>query len=151
MVEPDHPGISIARQCDLLGLSRSGFYYQPKGESALNLHLMRLLDEQYTRTPFYGSPKMTIWLWAQGYGVNHKRVERLMSRLGLQAICPRPATSRSHPQHRVYPYLLRDVMVDHADQVFCARHMSTCARSPADVDICRARSADLPRNSLPGI
>jgi putative transposase len=81
---------------------------------------MRLLDEQYTRTPFYGSPKMTIWLWAQGYAVNHKRVERLMSLLGLQAICPKPTTSRSHPQHRVYPYLLCDVTVDHADQVWSA-------------------------------
>lgn len=120
MVEPVHPELSIMRQCDLLGLSRSGFYYQPRGESALNLHVMRLLDEQYTRTPFYGSPKMTRWLRSQGYAVNHKRVERLMNRLGLQAICPKPATSRSHPQHRVYPYLLRDVTVAHADQVWSA-------------------------------
>jgi len=81
---------------------------------------MRLLDEQYTRTPFYGSPKMTIGLKAQGYAVNHKRVERLMSLLGLQATCPKPTTSRPHPEHRVYPYLLRGVTVDHADQVWSA-------------------------------
>lgn len=86
----------------------------------MNLTLMRLLDEQYTRTPFYGSPKMTEWLKGQGYQVNHKRVERLMSVMGLQAIYPKPDTSKAHPENKIYPYLLRGVKIDHVDQVWSA-------------------------------
>ena len=119
-MEPSNPDISILRQCRLLGLPRSSYYYQPKGESRLNLTLMRLLDEQYTRTPFYGSPKMTLWLKTRGYAVNHKRVERLMRVMGLQAIYPKPDTSRPHAEHKIYPYLLRGVEIDHADQVWSA-------------------------------
>lgn len=119
-MEPSNPDTSIARQCELLGLSRSSYYYRPKGESPLNLLLMRLLDEQYTRTPYYGSPKMTLWLRTGGYPANHKRVERLMNLMGLQAIYPRPDTSRPHPEHKIYPYLLKGVTVDHADQVWSA-------------------------------
>jgi len=119
-VEPSNPDISILRQCELLGLPRSSYYYQPKGESPLNLTLMRLLDEQYTRTPYYGSPKMTIWLKKQGHAVNRKRVERLMRVMGLQAIYPKPNTSKPHPGHKIYPYLLRGVEIDHADQVWSA-------------------------------
>ena len=119
-MEPSNPDISILRQCELLGLPRSSYYYQPRGESPLNLKLMRLLDEQYTRTPFYGSPKMTIWLKSQGHEVNHKRVERLMGLMGLKAIYPKPNTSKPHPENKIYPYLLRGVKIDHIDQVWSA-------------------------------
>jgi putative transposase len=119
-VERSNPDISIHRQCQLLGLPRSSYYYRPTGESDLNLVLMRLLDEQYTRTPFYGSPKMTLWLKSQGYDINHKRVERLMRVMGLQAVYPKPNTSKPCPSHKIYPYLLRDVRIDHVDQVWSA-------------------------------
>ena len=119
-MEPSNPDISILRQCELLGLPRSSYYYQPRGESPLNLKLMRLLDEQYTRTPFYGSPKMTIWLKEQGCEINHKRVERLMQQMGLKAIYPKPNTSKPHPENKIYPYLLRGVKIDHVDQVWSA-------------------------------
>jgi putative transposase len=82
VIEPDHPQISIARQCDLVGLPRSTYYYQPWGESPENLHLMRLLDEQYPETPYYGSRRMTAWLRSQGYEVNHQRVARLLRTMG---------------------------------------------------------------------
>lgn len=119
-MEPSNPHISIQRQCELLCFPRSSYYYRPKGESPLNLRLMRLIDEQYTKTPFYGSPRMTLWLRTQGYALNHKRVERLMRLMGLQAIYPRPNTSKPHPEHKIYPYLLRGVKIDHADQVWSA-------------------------------
>jgi putative transposase len=117
-VEPAHPQISVVRQCDLLGLPRATYYYQPQGESAQNLLLMRLIDEQYTKTPFYGSPKMTAWLRTQGHPVNHKRVERLMGTMGLQALCPKKRTSLSAPGHKVYPYLLRGVSIQRVNQVW---------------------------------
>ena len=82
MSEPAHPQISLVRQCDLLGLARSSFYYRSQGESAENLHLMRLWDEQYTRTPFYGVRRRTVWLRQQGYPVNPKRVARLLHTMG---------------------------------------------------------------------
>lgn len=99
-------------------MARSSYYYQPKGESDLNLRLMRLIDEQYTRTPFYGSPKMTQWLTRQGHAINHKRVERLMRLMGIAAIYPRPKTSVPAPGHRVYPYLLRGMVIDRPNQVW---------------------------------
>jgi putative transposase len=105
-VEPEHHFISVRRQCQLLGLSRSGLYYQPAGESPENLTFMRLLDEQYTRAPFYGVLRMTAWLNQQGYEVNAKRVRRLLRLMGLEAIYPRPHVSRAAAEHRVYPYLL---------------------------------------------
>ena len=88
MIESQHPDISIRRQCTLIGLNRATFYSEPVGESALNLHLMRLIDEQYLRTPFYGYPKMTVELRRQGYVVNRKRIARLMQKMGLQAMVP---------------------------------------------------------------
>lgn len=112
--------IPVVRQCELLGLSRSAFYYQPAGESALNLALMRLIDEQYTRTPFYGYRKVTVSLREQGYPVNKKRVQRLMQALGLEAIYPKPNLSRPHPENRVYPYLLRGVAIERVNQVWSA-------------------------------
>jgi putative transposase len=108
----------VARQCELLGLARSSWYYQPAGESAEAVELLRLLDEQYTRTPFYGVRRMTAWLRSRGHVVNVKRVRRLLRLLGVEAIYPKPATSAPAPGHRIYPYLLRGVPITHADQVW---------------------------------
>lgn len=108
----------MARQCELLGLPRSTYYYQSQGESPENLHLMRLLDEQYTQTPYYGIRRMTAWLRRQGYSVNHKRVRRLLRTMGLETIYPKPRTSQPNPEHRVYPYLLRDVTPNGVNQVW---------------------------------
>ena len=103
--------MSVRRQCELLGLSRSSLYYEPARETAENLRLMRLIDEQYTARPFYGSRQMTVWLNGQGEEVNRKRVQRLMRLMGLEAIYPKPRLSAAGPGHRVYPYLLRGVSV----------------------------------------
>ena len=109
---------SLRRQGELLGLNRSRLYYQPAGESEENLRLMRLLDEQYTRTPYYGVLKMTAWLRSLGHEVNPKRVRRLLRTMGLEAVYPKPVTSRRNPEHEVYPYLLRGLVIDHSDQVW---------------------------------
>jgi putative transposase len=119
-VERDQPEISIRRQCELLGVNRSGVYYEPVGESEENLRFMRLLDEQYTRAPFYGSRKMTEWLITRGYEVNRKRVSRLMDLMGIQAVYPKPKLSQPGEGHRIYPYLLRDVRVERVNQVWSA-------------------------------
>ena len=118
LIELGGQGLSLVRQCALLGLARSSLYYQPRGVSEENLGLMRLLDEQYTRTPFYGIRRMTAWLKGQGHEVNHKRVCRLMATMGLETIYPKPRTSQPSLEHRVYPYLLRDVKVERPDQVW---------------------------------
>lgn len=115
-----HEDFSIRRQCRLAGVSRSLIYYEPAPESEENLRLMRLIDEQYMRHPEFGSPRMTDWLRDQGHPVNHKRVERLMRLMGLQAITPGPHTSRPAPGHPVYPYLLRDVEIERVNQVWSA-------------------------------
>jgi putative transposase len=112
--------LSLRRQCDLLSVSRSGVYYKARGESPRNRTLMRLIDRQYTACPFYGVRKMTAWLRRQGHAVNAKRVRRLMRLMGLEAIYPKPRLSASDKQHRRYPYLLRDVTVERADQVWSA-------------------------------
>jgi putative transposase len=117
-VELAHPEISVRRQCDLLGVNRASLYYQPAGESEENLRLMRLLDEQYTRTPFYGSRRMTAWLRGQGYTVNRKRLARLMRLIGIEAIYPKPKLSQPGEGHKIYPYLLRDVEVNRVNQVW---------------------------------
>jgi putative transposase len=101
-----------------LGLSRSSLYYEPAQETAANLRLMRLIDEEYTAHPFYGSRKMTEWLTAQGEGVNRKRVQRLMRVMGLEAIYPKPKLSMAGRGHRIFPYLLRDVRMERPDQVW---------------------------------
>ncbi len=118
MIELAHPALSVRDQCDLLGLNRSTYYYVPATESPLNLHLMRLIDEQYMRTPFYGWPRMTVYLNNQGYAVNHKRVQRLMQKMGIQAIYPKPSLSQAHPGHKVYPYLLRGLEITRPNQVW---------------------------------
>ena len=119
MVDPDHAALSITRQCGLLSIARSSFYYAGKGESPLNLRLMRRIDEQFLETPFYGSRQMTRWLLRQGARVSRKRVRRLMRLLGLQAIFQRPRTSQPHPAHRVYPSLLRDLPITRPNHVWC--------------------------------
>lgn len=120
MIETANIEIPISRQCDLLGLSRSGYYYQPQGESELNLHLMNLIDEQYTKMPFYGVEKMTAWLRREGYPVNVKRIRRLMRKMGLEAIYPKPKLSVSTAEHKKYPYLLRELAIDRPDKVWSA-------------------------------
>ncbi len=116
-VEPSRD-YSIRRQCRLAGVPRSGIYHLPVPETKENLNLMRLIDERYMRRPEYGRPRMTDWLNEQGCEVNHKRVGRLMRRMGLQAITPGPHTSKSAPGHKIYPYLLRNVQVDRVNQVW---------------------------------
>ena len=101
-----------------MGLNRSTYYYEPGEESALNLTLMRLIDEQYLQTPFFGYPKMTQMLRRQGYQVNRKRVARLMRLMGIQAIYPRPNTSKRVSEHKIYPYLLRNVRIERVNQVW---------------------------------
>jgi len=118
LVEPGHPQLSLTRQSQLLGLSRGSLYYQARGESEENLHLMRLLDEQYTRTPFYGVRKMTAWLRGLGYPVNEKRIRRLLRLMGLEAIYQRPRLSGPAPGHRIYPYLLRGLAIERPNQVW---------------------------------
>jgi putative transposase len=117
-VDREHAEFSVRRQCELLGVNRSSLFYKPRGESEENLRLMRLLDEQYTRTPFYGSRKMTEWLGTQGYNVNRKRISRLMEVMGIEAVYPKPKLSQPGDGHRIYPYLLRGVTVDRPDQVW---------------------------------
>jgi putative transposase len=120
MIEPDHPTLSIRRQCELIGLNRSTYYSETAGESPLNLLLMRLIDEEYTRAPFYGYRKMTVRLEKRGHHVNHKRVARLMAKMGLQAVYPRPRTSIADKQHKKYPYLLRGLDINQPNQVWAA-------------------------------
>ena len=103
-IEPVHPQISVSRQCELLGLARSSFYYEPQRNDSYNELLMRPIDEQYTQTPFYGVRRITACLREIGHPVNHKRVARLMDLMGLEAIYPKPRTSKVHPEHKKYPF-----------------------------------------------
>jgi putative transposase len=119
MIEQPNP-LSRRRQCQLLGLSRAALYYHPVEVSAEELALMALIDRQYLRTPFYGSRRMTAWLQTQGHHVNRKRVQRLMRLMGIEAIYQRPRTSRPAPEHRIYPYLLRGLMIERVNQVWAA-------------------------------
>jgi putative transposase len=118
LVESGHPELSVRRQCQLLGLSRSSLYYEPAAETAENLRLMRLIDQEYTAHPFLGSRRLTAWLIGQGEAVNRKRVQRLMRLMGLEAIYPKPKLSAARAGHRIYPYLLRGVSIQRPDQVW---------------------------------
>lgn len=120
MVEPEHPGLSISSQCNLLQMSRSSWYYEARGESALNLQLMQLIDKQFLETPYYGARQMARYLRRQGYWVNRKRVQRLMQKMGLMAIYQKPNTSKPHPEHTIYPYLLKGIEIQEPNQVWCA-------------------------------
>jgi putative transposase len=118
LIEKDHPQLSVRRQCARLGLSRARLYYHPQCASAENVERMRLLDEQYTATPFYGVGRMTAWLRRQGYPVNHKRVARLMQQRGIAAIYAKPKVSQAPAGHTIYPYLLRGVKVTRVNHVW---------------------------------
>lgn len=120
MIEADHPELSISRQCTLLSISRSSFYYTPKGENAVNLALMRCIDEQFLETPFYGVRQMTWHLRNDGHLVNEKRIRRLMRLMGLMPIYQKPNTSRPAKGHRTWPYLLKGLRVERPNQVWAA-------------------------------
>ena len=120
MIEPEHPRLSIQRQCALVSISRSAFYYQPAGETPLNLALMRLIDEAFLETPWYGSRQMARHLRRQGYEVGRMRVRRLMAKMGLAPIYQKPRTTIPHPEHRAYKYLLRGLTIERPNQVWCA-------------------------------
>jgi putative transposase len=121
-VEPGYKKIPVVRQCELLGLNRSSLYYTVQGETNYNERLMKLIDEQYVKTPFYGIAKMTEWLRLEGHAVNPKRVRRLMRQMGLEAVYPRRKRGLSVPntQHKIYPYLLGDVEIIRPDQGWSA-------------------------------
>jgi putative transposase len=113
-----HPEVSLRRQCELLGVNRSSLDYVAKGESELNLAVMRMIDETHTKIPFYGRRRMREHLFRQGIDVNVKRVGRLMNAMGIETIYPRRNLSKPNPEHRVFPYLLRGVRIDRQDQVW---------------------------------
>lgn len=120
-IDRDHESLSIRRQCQILGLHRSQLYYEPASESEENLELMRLLDEQSLKTPFWGSRNMAVFLSKRtGQPVNRKKTQRLMRKMGLEGMAPGPSTSRPQPGHKVYPYLLNDIVVDRPNQVWCS-------------------------------
>jgi putative transposase len=118
LIEHDVPHLSICRKCELLGLNRSTYYLPPAAESEEDLRLMRSIDEQYLKTPFYGSRRMTVFLVRRGEAVNRKRVRRLMAIMGLEALHPKPRTTVAAPDARAYPYLLRDRVLTHINEVW---------------------------------
>ena len=120
MIRRDHPDLSLSQQCQVLAISRSSFYYRSKGESAENLALMRRIDELFLKYPFYGSRQMVRQLRREGICVGRHRVHRLMHLMGLEAIYQAPKTSTPHPAHRIYPYLLKGMVIDRPNQVWCA-------------------------------
>ncbi len=120
MIEPNLPGLSVGKQCALLSISRSSFYYEPKGETEMNLDLMRLIDKQFLEAPFYGVRQMTWHLRNEDHLVNEKRIRRLMRLMGLMPIYQKPNTSKAAKGHKTYPYLLRGLRVDRPNQVWCA-------------------------------
>jgi len=120
MIDDDHKKLSISRQCRILSVNRSSFYYTPRPIKSEDLELMRLIDEQYMRTPTWGSRSMRNYLRRLGYRINRKRVQRLMRLMNLEAIYPKPKTSRPHPEHKIYPYLLKDMIIDQPNQVWAA-------------------------------
>ena len=120
MVVRDHPSLSLTRQCRLLSIGRSSLYYEPKGESAETLALMRRIDELFLKYPFYGARRMVLHLRREGVRIGRRRAARLMRLMGLEAIWRAPRTSAPHPEHRVYPYLLRGLAIERADHVWCA-------------------------------
>ncbi len=120
MIERSHPFLSVGAQCRLLSISRSSFYYEPQGETEVNLALMKLIDKQFLETPFYGVQQMTWHMRNEGHAVNVKRVRRLMRLMRLMPIFQKPDTSRPAKGHKTYPYLLGGLRVDRPNQVWCA-------------------------------
>jgi putative transposase len=120
MLDTRHPGLSLSHQCDLLGINRSSLYYKARPIRPEDLEMMKLIDEQYMKTPVYGSRSMRNFLSREGYKVNRKRVQRLMRLMGLDAIYPKPRTSKPHPEHRIYPYLLKGLDINRSNMVWAA-------------------------------
>jgi len=120
MIEPNLPRLSVGKQCTLLSISRSSFYYEPKGETNTNLNLMRKIDKQFLETPFFGVRQMTWHLRNEGQLVNEKRIRRLMRLMGLMPIYQKPNTSKAAKGHKIYPYLLRGLRVERPNQVWCS-------------------------------
>ncbi|MBD8893674.1 IS3 family transposase [Roseibium litorale] len=120
MIRRDHPDLSVSQQCKLVKLSRSAFYYVPAGISAATLNLMKAIDRAFTKYPFFGSRQIVSYLRRDGIVAGHHRVRRLMAKMGLEAIYKRPGTSQPHPQHKVYPYLLRGMTIGRPNQVWCS-------------------------------
>jgi len=118
MVDRENQDLSVRRQCELLRVSRSGLYYEPEPTSPEQLALMRRIDELHLKYPFYGSRNLAHALRAEGHGVNRKRVQRLMRLMGMEAMAPKPKTSEPHPEHAVYPYLLRGLQISRVNQVW---------------------------------
>lgn len=141
-----HPGLSIRRQCAMLGLARSGVYRRPRPANDNDLGLMRRIDELFLRWPFLGSRRVATLLSAEGARVNRKRVRRLMRVMGIAALGPKPRTSKPGAGHRIHPYLLRDLVIDRPNQVWCAditycaprAHMSGMQRRKEEVTDCLA-------------
>jgi putative transposase len=120
LIDRDHKDLSILRQCALLSISRSGFYYAPLPETPFNLSVMEIIDKQFLETPWYGSRQMTRHLRRLGHQVGRKRVKRLMALMGLAAVYQRPRTTVPNPDHKIYKYLLRDLVIDRPNHVWCA-------------------------------
>jgi len=118
LIDRDHPEISINRQCKLLQVSKGALYYEPKPINPYTLLLMDLIDEQHTKTPFYGSRWLTAFLEQKGHMVNRKRVQRLMKKMRIEAIYPKPKLTRRNKEHKVYPYLLKNVKIEKPDHVW---------------------------------
>lgn len=118
MIDHSHPDLSISRQCELIGLSKGALYYQPVQKDSYSLHLMDIIDQQYIETPYYGSRRMTAHLNRIGHPVNRKRVQRLMRTMGIEAIYPGPNLSKRRQEHKVYPYLLKNIDINHPNQVW---------------------------------
>jgi len=120
MIEHGHKKLSVRRQCEILDINRSSLFYKKADEDAQDLELMTLIDKQYLKTPFFGSRRMTDHLRKKGFLVNRKRVQRLMRRMGIEAIYTKPRTSKPSKENKLYPYLLRDLTIDKPDQVWCS-------------------------------
>jgi len=120
MIDRSNTKLSLGAQCRVLNLNRASLYYRPKGESAETLALMRRIDELFMAYPFYGSRQMVRHLAREGMRIGRHRVRRLMRKMGLQAIYQAPRTSQPHPEHRIYPYLLRGLSITQANHVWCS-------------------------------
>ena len=118
MIEPNHPDLTISQQCTMLGISRSGYYYTPCPVDEATLELMNIIDKQYTKTPYYGTRKMSTYLKMIGYNVDRKKVRRLYKLMGLVAIYPKCNLSKPGKGHKIYPYLLKGLTIDHPNQVW---------------------------------
>jgi len=119
-LDRDHPGLAIRRQCTLLSVARSSVYRLPRPANDDDLLMMRLIDELFTAWPFLGSRRLAVMLREKGYSINRKRVQRLMRKMGIAALGPKPRTTKPAPGHKIFPYLLRDLAIDRPNQVWAA-------------------------------